>query len=75
MNYKNRYRTKPVDHANLFSEYFYEQFCDESSYDIDIYMSTKNQFIDLKFHSLDVLLLLKEFNSSKAAGPDGIHGI
>ena len=75
MNYKTRYRTKPVDQANLLNEYFYEQFCDESSYDIDIDMSTENQFMDLKFHSLDVLLLLKEVNSSKAAGPDGIHGM
>ena len=75
MNYKNRYRTKPVDQANLFNEYFYEQFCDESSYDIDINMSTENYFMDLTFHSLDVLLLLKEVHSSKAAGPDGIHGM
>ena len=48
---------------------------DESSYDIDIDMSTENQFMDVKFHSLDVLLLLKEVNFSKAAGPDGIHAM
>ena len=69
-------RLNVVDESDpSLNEYFYEQFCDESSYNIDIDMSTENQFMDLKFHSLDVLLLLKEVNSSKAAGPDGIHGI
>ena len=30
----------------------------------------------MKFHELDVLLLLKDINpSNKTAGPDGIHGM
>ena len=29
----------------------------------------------VKFHELDVLLLLKDINPSKTAGPDGIHGM
>ena len=33
-----------------------------------------NSFMDLRFHVLDVLLILKELNPSKAAGPDGIDG-
>ena len=72
---KTRYRTKPVDQAKLFNEFFYEQFSDESSYDIDINMNGDDQFKDLRFHELDVLLLLKNVNPSKAAGPDGIHGM
>ena len=38
-------------------------------------MRNDNNFINLKFHELDVLLLLKDINPSKAAGPDGIHGM
>ena len=36
-------------------------------------MGNINSFLDLKFHELDVLLLLREINPSKAAGPDGIN--
>ena len=73
--YKNCYRTKLVDQANLFNDYFFEQFSEKSYYDIDINMNKDVQFMNLQFHELDVLLLLKAVNSSKAAGPDGIHGI
>ena len=38
-------------------------------------MNQDDKFFDLKFHELDVLLLLKNINPSKAAGPDGIHSI
>ena len=31
--------------------------------------------MDLRFHALDVYFILKEINSSKATGPDGIDGI
>ncbi len=37
-------------------------------------MQSENNFLDLRFHVLDVFLILKGINSSKAAGPDGIHG-
>ena len=33
-----------------------------------------DKFKDPKFHELDILILLKNINPSKAAGPDGIHG-
>ena len=72
--YKNCFRNKPEDQANLFNKFFFEQFSGESRYDIDIDMNSNDQFMNLKFHELDVLLLLKDVNSSKAAGPDGIHG-
>ena len=73
--YKNRFRNKTIDQANLFNEYFSNQFSQESHYDKDIDMRNDNNFINLKFHELDVLLLLKDINPSKAAGPDGIHGM
>ena len=75
IRYKNRFRTKPCDQANLFNDFFFEQFSEESLYDIDIDMNSNDRFMNLKFHELDVLLLLKNVNSSKAAGPDGIHGM
>ena len=38
-------------------------------------MNGDDQFKDLRFHELDVILLLKNVNSGKATGPDGIHGV
>ena len=72
----DRYRNKPIDHVNLFTEYLYSQFSDVSSYNIDINMGdNRNCFMDLKFHAVYVHLILKGTNPSKAAGPDRIDGI
>ena len=68
-----RFRTSPADQSELFNSYFYEQFSDQSLYDIDINYSN-DQFYDLKFHSFDVFLILNSLKVSKAPGPDGIHG-
>ena len=38
-------------------------------------MESNDRFFDVKLHELDVLLLLKDINSSQTAGPDGIHGM
>ena len=38
-------------------------------------MESNDRFFDVKFHELGVLLLLKDINPSKTAGPDGIHGM
>ena len=56
-------------------KFFSDQFSDKGilyKCDIDIDM---NQFSDLKFNELDVLLLLKDTNPNKAAGPVRIHGM
>ena len=69
----DRLRNNPAGQADLFNNYFFEQFSEESHYNANIDFSD-NQFSDLKFCSEDVFLILKNINSSKAAGPDGIHG-
>ena len=38
-------------------------------------MESNDRFFDVKFHELDVLLLLKDINPSKTASPDEIHGM
>ena len=38
-------------------------------------MESNDRFFDGKFHELDALLLRKDINPSKTAGPDGIHGM
>ena len=73
VRYCNRFRNDPKDQANLFNEYFYNQFSEASDYNIEV-ECINNHFLDLKFHSADVFTILKMLNASKAAGPDGIHG-
>ena len=76
MKFGDQFRYKPLDQANLFNTYFFSQFSDRSSYDIEIDLRNDNyEFNKLNFHAVDVLLILKQINSSKAAGPDGIEGI
>ena len=72
--YGQCYRNDALDQANLFNKFFYEQFNNESKYDIDIEMGHNDKFGDLHFHELDVQIMLKNINPGKAAGPDGIHG-
>ena len=72
--YGDRYRNNPSDQANMFNDYFFQQFSSPSSYEVDIEFNRNNRFMDLRFHVFDIYLILKSTNSSKAAGPDGIHG-
>ena len=74
VRYGKCFRNDPADQANLFNKFFFEQFSNESKYDIDIKMGPNDQFRDLRFHELDVQILLKNINPGKSAGPDGIHG-
>ena len=73
--YKDKFRNDSQEQADLFNEFFFSQFSSESKYDIDISFNANDRFSSIKFHELDVLLLLKEINPSKAAGPDGLHGM
>ena len=62
-----------MDKANLFNNFFFEQFSDRSVYDIDIDWSNDGSF-DISFCHRRIRKLLLNINSNKAFGPDGIHG-
>ena len=73
VSYSGQFRFKPKDQAELFNSFFYNQFSEPSLYDIDISYENDNNF-DVDFDHLNVRKLLKDINSNKAQGPDGIHG-
>ena len=70
---KTQYRTTPLDKANLFNEYFCDQFSERSLYNIDIEYANDNIF-DISFCPTHISSLLSKINSNKANGPDKIHG-
>ena len=73
MHLNSRYRNNPLDKAELFNSYFYEQFSEASSYNIDINWSNDQQF-DIDFSHQRIRKLLLKINENKACGPDEIHG-
>ena len=73
MNLDGVYRTQPGEKANLFNEFFFQQFSVASNYDIPIDWSNDNSF-DIDFDCIKIGHLLSAINSNKAFGPDGIHG-
>ena len=60
--------------ANMFNKFFYEQFSESSTYNVNIDFSTDNDF-DIDFSATRVHRLLNEINVNKASGPDDIPGI
>ena len=73
VNYEGQLRHNHKDQANLFNEFFFKQFSDPSMYDPDIDYSNDSNF-DIDFDHRIVRKHLREVNSNKAQGPDGIHG-
>ena len=63
----------PKDKAELFNDFFKDQFSEASDYDIDIDFSN-DHLNDIQFNYCKIYKLLKNINANKAAGPDGIHG-
>ena len=59
----------------MFNKYFSKQFSEPSVYNTNIDFGNACALDDLQFHEVDVLLILKSTNLSKAAGHDGIHGM
>ena len=73
MYLKNCHRNNSLDIANLFNNFFYEQFSESSSYNINFDWSKDADF-EIDFCHQRVRHLLSRINSNKACGPDGIHG-
>lgn len=69
----NTIRNNPIEIANLFNQHFYNQFSEESQYDIDINFND-DQFFDLSFNSSTVYTNLMQVNPNKSPGPDNISG-
>ena len=66
-------RNKPSEKAELFNNYFYEQFSGPSNYNTHINCSN-NQVFDIDFNRNRVHKHLSNINSNKSSEPDGIHG-
>ena len=67
-------RSEPEEIANFFNKHFYDQFSDESTYDIDIDF-TNDPFSDFKFDEFSIFNFLKQINPNKNRGPDDIGGL
>ena len=74
VSFKEQLRTGPADQANLFNDFFFEQFSAPSLYNIHIEYSNDSEF-DIDFDHRRVRKLLSRINTNKAQGPDGIHGM
>ena len=57
----------------MFNCFFYDQFSEPSTYDIDIGLDTEEDYID--FSTTRISQLLNDINVNKACGPDNIPGI
>ena len=71
MSYHKKVRSNSKDVASLFNQYFSDQFCNPSKYDIEIDYSN-DPFSDLQFDENKIFQLLKRTNVNKAAGPDNV---
>ena len=70
--YFSTFRNKPSEKAELFNNYFYDQFSGQSDYNINIGWSN-DQVFDIDLDQNKVRKLLLNINSNKASGPDGIQ--
>ena len=76
VNYSGCHRTCKIEQAELFNKFFYDQFSDESMYNINIDQSTQaSRSFDIEFDHFEVCNLLRRINPNKAHGPDGINGM
>ena len=73
VNYKGKFRNNAHDQAELFNEFFCDQFSEASHYNINVDFSNDDDF-ELSFDHTKIAHLLKSMNAKKAQGPDGIHG-
>ena len=69
-----RFRSDSTDKANLFNDFFCEQFSRPSLYNIDIDFNRSSPFNEFRIDFRTVRLILKALNANKSYGPDGISG-
>ena len=72
IRHKESISSNNLNKANMFNKYFYDQFPNTSTYDIDIDFSNDPMF-DIDFSCTRVKQFLDAINTNKALGPDGIH--
>ena len=73
IKHKSRASSSDKVKADLFNEFFFDQFSEHSNYNIDIDFSDDGGF-DIDFSPLKVTEILSTLNPNKASGPNGIHG-
>ena len=71
---KEVYANDSKKQADLFNEYFYDQFSAGSVYNTDINFENDNNFIDFHFYPDKISNILKDIDTNKPPGPDGITG-
>ena len=73
--YKNCHRTCKTDQAELFNQFFYDQFSTPSNYQTPV---DYNKLLSPEYHIVfshnEICKLLRCINPNKAHGPDGING-
>ena len=70
---KNEISSNTITKANMFNNFFYNQFSEPSTYDIEISLEQDEEYID--FSTTRISQLLSDINVNKACGPDNIPGI
>ena len=73
MKLNNNISSNNLAKANMFNKYFFDQFSNKSTHDIDIDF-TKDDMFNTDFNCTRVKQLFDNINVNKAPGPDGIHG-
>ena len=69
----NCYRNDSKDIAELFNQHFFNQFSDESSYNVDIDFSN-DYFSSFSISTNTIYQKLIKLNTNKSIGPDEISG-
>ena len=70
----NCFKGTPNEQAELFNQFFFNQFGNPSTYDIKVTFASNDGF-DIDFSTHIVYSILQNLNVNKAMGPDGIHGL
>ena len=71
---KGKASSDPKTKADMFNNFFYNQFSSASNYDIDIDFNIEESF-EIDFNVDKVNDILTNLDSNKAQGPDNIHGL